>query len=75
MSHFSFARLDVLRGISPALADELDSLATQLHRMFDETQTTVGAAGSASVLPAAPSGYTTIVVHGEEKLVPYYDTE
>lgn len=30
-------------------------------------------AGSASALPATPSGYLTVTVNGEQKLMPYYD--
>jgi hypothetical protein len=37
-----------------------------------ETQTTVGAAGGASALPATPSGYLTITVDATEYVVPYY---
>lgn len=36
------------------------------------SQTTVGAAGSASALPATPEGYQTIVVDGTEYVMPYY---
>lgn len=36
------------------------------------TQGTVGAAGSASALPANPSGYFEITIGGVEYVVPYY---
>jgi hypothetical protein len=36
------------------------------------TQTTVGAAGSASTLPVAPTGYLQIAIHGTEFVIPYY---
>ena len=36
------------------------------------TQTTVGAAGAASALPANPDGYIRVQVAGAEKVVPYY---
>ncbi len=36
------------------------------------TQTTVGAAGSASALPATPTGYLTIRVGNGSVVVPYY---
>lgn len=36
------------------------------------TQTTVGAAGSASAVPATPSGYITITIGTTEYVVPYY---
>lgn len=36
------------------------------------TQSTVGAAGGASALPATPSGYATIRIAGTEYVMPYY---
>lgn len=36
------------------------------------TQTTVGAAGGASALPATPEGYLTIMVGDSPKVIPYY---
>ena len=36
------------------------------------TQTTVGAAGAASTLPANPTGYTTVLINGTEYVMPYY---
>lgn len=35
-------------------------------------QTTVGAAGGASSLPATPTGYLTVVIGGAEMVIPYY---
>jgi len=35
-------------------------------------QSTVGAAGAASALPANPTGYFTIKVNGSTFVVPYY---
>lgn len=37
------------------------------------TQTTVGAAGGASALPATPRGYAIINVSGTDRVIPYYD--
>lgn len=37
-----------------------------------ETQTTVGAAGVASALPATPSGYFVITIGAREFVTPYY---
>lgn len=37
-----------------------------------DTQTTVGAAGTASALPANPEGYANVVISGEEYVIPYY---
>lgn len=36
------------------------------------TQTTVGAAGGASALPATPTGYLTVMVGNSAVVVPYY---
>lgn len=37
-----------------------------------KTQTTVGSAGSASALPAAPTGYLQIMVGTTQYVIPYY---
>jgi len=37
-----------------------------------DNQSTVGAAGSASALPATPTGYANIQINGTEYVVPYY---
>lgn len=36
------------------------------------TQTTVGAAGSASALPATPSGYLTVQIGDTAYVIPYF---
>lgn len=36
------------------------------------TQTTVGAAGGASALPATPTGYLTVMVGNTPYVMPYY---
>lgn len=36
------------------------------------TQTTVGAAGGASALPATPTGYITVTIGTTDYVVPYY---
>lgn len=36
------------------------------------TQTTVGSAGSASALPATPTGYLTIMIGNSPFVMPYY---
>lgn len=36
-------------------------------------QTTVGAAGGASALPATPVGYAPVFINGTEQLLPYYN--
>lgn len=37
-----------------------------------ETQTTVGAAGAATALPANPTGYKVETINGTEYVIPYY---
>jgi hypothetical protein len=37
-----------------------------------DTQTTVGAAGGASALPATPKGYLDLTIGGVEYVVPFY---
>lgn len=57
--------------------DELD--ATKMIKCHDQiqfyrSQTTVGAAGGASALPANPAGYIIILdFAGNQKLIPYYN--
>lgn len=67
-------RLTEIRGLSEALASELQSVQTQLNAaiLSPSTQTTVGAAGSASALPATPSGYATFTLNGVEYVMPFY---
>ncbi len=48
---------------------------TGAHRTFTfdgSTQTTVGAAGGASALPATPKGYMTVKIDGTEYVLPFY---
>ena len=40
---------------------------------FGNFQSTVGAAGGASALPANPSGYAEVVINGTTLLMPYYN--
>ena len=37
-----------------------------------ETQTTVGAAGGATALPATPTGYMKMIVNSVEVVMPFY---
>jgi len=37
-----------------------------------ETQTTVGAAGGATALPATPTGYMKIIINSVEYVCPFY---
>jgi len=42
--------------------------------VFSQFQTTVGAAGGASALPATPSGYIRILDYtGQSKVIPFYN--
>lgn len=45
---------------------------TPTHRLNTATSTTVGAAGSASALPATPEGYIAININGTVRHIPYY---
>jgi hypothetical protein len=66
----------LVRQESPATADELASLQTQLNALpfvrFEQIQQTVGPAGTAAVLPAKPSGYLEIVIRGTSYVLPFY---
>lgn len=42
------------------------------HRLNITVQTTVGAAGGASALPATPTGYVLININGTNRAIPYY---
>lgn len=42
------------------------------HRFNTNTQTTVGAAGAASALPANPTGYWLLNINGTVRAIPYY---
>lgn len=42
------------------------------HRLNTTVQTTVGAAGGGSALPATPTGYILISINGTNQAVPYY---
>lgn len=49
------------------------SLRTNGEMFFTQTQTTVGAAGAASALPANPLGYLKMQTAAGEVVVPYYN--
>lgn len=55
-------------------ADSLtaDSVEAAALTLTATTQTTVGAAGGASALPATPVGYVPITIDGVEYVVPFY---
>lgn len=48
------------------------TIASTFRINLNNSQTTVGAAGGASALPATPTGYIPIKVAGTEFVVPYY---
>lgn len=68
-------RLDVIRASAPDVAAELVGIAAQINAqpsVLSQTQTTVGAAGTASALPATPTGYVEIVIDGTTYVLPFY---
>lgn len=50
----------------------LGASSTNAITLNNTTQTTVGAAGGASALPATPLGYLTITINGVAVAIPYY---
>lgn len=70
--------LDLVRKESPAVGDALFSVQTQLNAqpsVLTQTQATVGAAGTASALPATPSAYVEIVIKGVTYVMPIYEKD
>jgi hypothetical protein len=70
--------LDLVRQLSPALADELANLQTQINAqpsLKTQTQATTGVAGAADALPATPSGYVDIEIGGTLYVLPFYAKE
>lgn len=63
-------RIIITGGVTEAIV----SFAESKHNYGTNypTQTTVGAAGAASGLPAAPTGYLRIQVAGAERVIPFY---
>lgn len=51
--------------VSPIILGEIDMPSA-------ETQTTVGAAGGASALPATPTGYVKLIINGTEVVMAFY---
>lgn len=41
-------------------------------KIFENTATTVGAAGGATALPATPLGYAIVEIAGQAVKIPYY---
>lgn len=75
----SFEYLTIQRsGIGAGITvDSIDLTATNINlngnvTVDNSTQTTVGAAGAASALPANPTGYLILDISGTEYVLPYY---
>lgn len=68
-------RLELIRSVNAVVADELQSIQTQLNAaaLSPKTQTTVGSAGSAAALPATPAGYVTLTINGRDYVMPFYE--
>lgn len=49
-----------------------DAITCTSVSMTTTTQTTVGAAGGASALPATPTGYLTVTINGTARVIPFY---
>lgn len=64
------AEHDVDTGVHAAVTAE--SVETPILNLTGTTQTTVGAAGGASALPATPTGYIPVLIGGVEYVIPYY---
>ena len=70
--------LDLVRADSLSTADAFLSVQTQINAqpsVLSQTQTTVGAAGSATAVPATPSGYVEIIIRGVTYVLPFYAKE
>ena len=52
---------------------QLDTDGTGYLDILTATQTTVGSAGSASAIPAQPTGYIKIKIGGTLRVIPFYD--
>lgn len=60
-----------MQQILSIIQNALDEL--ERRGVLAESQTTVGAAGSADALPANPTGYAKALVGGKQVLIPFYD--
>lgn len=71
----NLTRLDLIRGVSQAIADELSGVRDQINSqpsVLSQTYTATGVAGTAAALPATPSGYVEIVINGVAYVLPFY---
>ncbi len=55
-----------------AMTQQFGITSVGLPQLFGPTQTTVGAAGAASALPANPTGYMQLQIGGATFVMPYY---
>jgi hypothetical protein len=55
-----------------AVSVETDTITAGDVVFTGTTQTTVGAAGGASALPATPTGYWQLTIDGTDYVTPYY---
>lgn len=70
---FLFTPLKITRSTGlVAIGDPTSAATTTNIRANTKTQTTVGAAGAASALPANPTGYMIINIAGTDRAIPYY---
>lgn len=51
----------------------LGTSPSNVVRLNNATQSTVGSAGGASGLPATPTGYVEVNINGTARVIPYYD--
>lgn len=63
---------DIFRVDNTTLAFTIGNGTSSTHRLNTTVQTTVGAAGAASALPATPTGYVLISINGTNRAIPYY---
>jgi hypothetical protein len=52
---------------------QIGTSGTSVIDVLTATQTTVGSAGGASVLPGQPTGYIKIKIGGTLRVIPFYD--
>lgn len=57
---------DTWRNMTPT------GLQTTITNLTNGTQTTVGAAGGATALPATPTGYIIMTINGTSRVIPFY---
>jgi hypothetical protein len=73
----TLGNLDLVRADSIATADAFGRLQRQVNAQpsLEQTQLTVGAAGSAAALPATPTAYLEVVIKGVTYVTPLYEKD